>query len=225
MFCSCQPVHLRKASMLLLFTCAMLAGCTPVQESRWRLYNEDGVLLFAKGDYRNALDSFNAALTLSPQDPVIIYNAGQCYDRLGDTKKAEQYYTHCLQTDPKHADAHLAMISLVYRTGREKAADQQIVDWFQQDPKSADPYVADAWRLRREKNYPAAQGRLQDALGIDPQNRRALTEMAVLYELMGRPDRSRVLYERILTREPQQLEIAVKLKQLKDKDVQRPLPD
>ena len=208
--------------------CLMLvafAGCTSADEERWRLYNENGVQAFAQGNYRDALDNFDLAITHRSQDPVLLYNAGQCYDRLGDLKKAEQYYAYCIQLNPKHGDAHLSQIELYYRTGRASDANLKIQDWLKQEPKSADPYVADAWRLRQEKAYPLAQARLQQALSIDAHNRRALTELATLYEIQGMPDRAYVQYERILTGEPRQVEIAGHLEQLKVQGVSRPLPD
>jgi tetratricopeptide (TPR) repeat protein len=212
---------------LLLFAALIIgsAGCVSTNDERWRLINEDGVQQFAKGNYRDALDSFDYALTLHAQDPVLIYNAAQCYDRLGDFKKAEELYAYCLQRDAKHGDARLALVSVKYRTNRVAEANQLIQVWLQQDPQSADGYVADAWRLRQEKAYPQANVRLQEALSLEPRNRRALTELAILYELQGMPDRSRVLYEWILQREPQQIEIAERLEQLKAKGVQRPLPN
>ena len=204
---------------------ALLAGCTAASDDRWRLFNEDGVQLFAKGNYRDALDSFDYALTLRPNDPVLLYNSGQCYERLGDVKKAEQFYTYCLERDRKYGDARLALVSLKYRTGRIQEANQQIQDWLREAPPSADAYVADAWRLRQERAYPAAQARLHEALSLEPNNRRALTELAILYEIQGMPDRALVLYERILLREPDQIEIAERLEQLKARGVKRPLPN
>ncbi|MBI2807218.1 MAG: tetratricopeptide repeat protein [Planctomycetes bacterium] len=202
-----------------------LAGCMSAPSDRWMMYNEDGVQLFAKGDYRNALDSFDYALTFRPQDPVLIYNAAQCYDRLGDTKHAEELYGYCIQRDPKHGDARLALVSLKYRTGRAVEANQQILEWLQKDPNAADGYVADAWRLRQEKAYPLAQRRLQQALSLDGQNRLARTEMAILYELQGMPERSLVLYQEILARDPNQLEIAERAEKLRARGVRPPLPN
>ena len=212
----------------LIFCVALLlgsAGCATSNDERWRLFNQDGIELFAKGNYRDALDSFDYALTLHAQDPVLIYNAAQCHDRLGDFKKAEDLYAYCLQRDAKHGDARLALVSLKYRTNRVAEANQLIQDWLAQDPQSAGGYVADAWRLRQEKAYPQATVRLQQALSLDPHNRQAMTELAILYELQGMPERSRVLYERILQREPNQIEIAERLAQLKAKGVERPLPN
>ena len=65
-----------------------------------------------------------------------------------------------------------------------------IQDWLKEDPTSADPIVADAWRLRREKNIPLAQARLEEALAVDMNNRPALTEMAILWESQGIPERA-----------------------------------
>lgn len=215
---------LPKSISLGLTLALTLASCATVDEDRWRQINEDGVLLFSKGQYAQALDSFDYALTLRADDPVLLFNMAQCYDRLGNAKNAEQYYAACLQRDPKHADARLSLIMLKYRTGRAPEANAMIQEWLKQQPDSADPYVADAWRYRQEKNLPLAQARLQEALSKDLHNRRALTELAILEEMRGMPDRAYVEYERILEREPNQIEIRERLEVLKTKGVKRPLP-
>jgi Tfp pilus assembly protein PilF len=203
-----------------------LAGCAATfdGEERWRIFNDEGVKLFSRREYRQALENFDYALTLHSQDSILIFNIAQCYDRLGDATRAEQYYASCLQHDPKHADAQLALIEIRFRAGKTADANKMIQDWLKEDPTSADPIVADAWRLRREKNMPLAQARLEDALAVDMNNRRALTEMAILWESQGMPDRAYVLYERILERDPKQDAIRDRLEQLKAKGVKRPLP-
>lgn len=211
--------------ILLLLLTFGLTGCTSTGDDRWRMFNEDGVQQFAKGNYRDALESFDYAMTFRPQDPVLIYNVAQCHDRLGDIKKAEQLYAYCVQLDARQGDARLALISIQYRTGRAADANRTIEDWLKETPPSADAFVADAWRLRQERAYPSAQGRLQQALALEPNNRRALTELAILNELQSMPDRSLVLYERILAREPNHIEIAERLEQLRAKGVKRAMPN
>ncbi len=202
-----------------------LAGCVSADPERWREINEEGVRLFTQRDYRHALECFEYAQILHSQDPVLIFNMARCYDRLGDATRAEQYYASCLQHDPKHADARLALLELRFRAGKTAEANQMIQDWLKEDPTSADPIVADAWRLRREKNLPAAQARLEEALAVDMNNRRASTEMAILLESQGMHDRAYVLYERILERDPNQEAIRARLDDLKAKGVKRPLPN
>jgi tetratricopeptide (TPR) repeat protein len=213
---------MRKTLALLLFA---TASCTSTDQNHWRLINDEGVALFGKGAYREALENFDYALVLHAGDPVLLFNCAQCYERLGQDKSAEQYYVACLKSDPKNGDAHLAVVMLKYRTGRVGEACQDIRAWLTQAPNSADALVADAWRLRQEKNYPQAQGRLQEALSRDLDNRRALTELAILDELQGMPDRAFVQYERIIERDPSQVEIRERLELLKTKGVKRPLPN
>jgi tetratricopeptide (TPR) repeat protein len=209
------------------FFLLMLAtvGCVTTADQRVKEFNDDGVHMFGRGDYAAARDSFEAALTLTPQDPNLFYNLGQCYDRMGDWRKAEQYYLTCLQVAPANGDARAAQVSLLYRTHRTQEADRMIQDWLEQQPKLADAYVLDAWRLRQEKALPQAQGRLQQALALEPSNRRALVEMGIVYENLGMPERGLALYERALLVDPHQPEIAQRVADMRAKGIQRPLPD
>ncbi len=84
------------SAMLIGLALAFSGGCTTVGEDRARLFNEDGVLLFGQGDYTGALDTFDLALTLRPQDPTLLFNVAECYDRLGDVQHAEKFYGSCL---------------------------------------------------------------------------------------------------------------------------------
>jgi Tfp pilus assembly protein PilF len=213
------------APALAVFLSLALAGCQAPDDDRARLFNEDGVHLFTQGDYAAALDSFDLAVTLRPQDANLLFNIGECYDRLGDAKLAEKYYGSCLMRAPKHGDARMALVELQYRTAQKAQADALIEQWLAQDPKSSDAFVLDAWRLRQAKAYPEAQGRLQQALDADPRNRRALAELAALYETTGNPQRAFVLYERILDRDPGQAPIAQRLDVLRLQGVSRPRPD
>jgi tetratricopeptide (TPR) repeat protein len=203
----------------------MLPGCITAADQRVKDFNEDGVALFARGDFAAARESFEAALDLTPQDTGLLYNLGQCYDRMGDWRKAEQYYLTCLEAAPTHGDARQAHTALLYRTGRVPEANRAIVDWLEEQPSRADAYVLDAWRLRQEKALPQAQGRLQQALALEPKNRRALVEMGIVYEMMGMPERALALYERALQVDPRQSEVADRVQLMRARGIQRPLPD
>jgi tetratricopeptide (TPR) repeat protein len=202
-----------------------IVGCVSAVDERAKLFNDDGVSMFAHGDFNGARENFELALTLTPQDPGLLYNLGQCYDRLGKWQTAEEYYLSCLQVAPKHGDARQAQTSILYRTGRSQEGNRMILEWLEQNPKLADAFVLDAWRLRQEKALPLAQGRLQQALALEPNNRRALVELGIVYEMMNMPERALSLYERSLMVDPNQPEIAARVDQMRAKGIQRPLPD
>jgi Tfp pilus assembly protein PilF len=213
------------AAILVGLALAVSAGCVSTVDERARDLNDDGVHLFAQGNYAAALDSFDLALTFRPQDSTLMFNVAECADRLGDVKTAEKYYGSCLLRAPKHGDARLALVALLHRTDRQAEADRLIDEWLAQDGQSADAFVLDGWRKLQAKQYPEANGRFQQALDIEPHNRRALAELAYMYESTGMPQRAYALYERILEFEPQQAHIAQKLEQLRAKGISRPLPD
>jgi Flp pilus assembly protein TadD len=206
----------------LLFSAS---GCQTTDHDRFNHFNSDGIHRFQQGDYQGARESFEEALKLKPEDPNLVYDIGQCFDRQGDKVQAEKYYRQCLEKVDNHAECRHALAVLLYRSGRQAEAEKMIQDWLLRAPELAGPYAEDGWRLRQEKAYPQARARLQQALHIDPHCVRALVELGILYEQLDLSDRAVVLYERALARNPNQPEIAERLAFLRQHQVGRPRPD
>jgi Flp pilus assembly protein TadD len=202
-----------------------LGGCAALEVDRAREYNEDGVLLYEGGEYGHALESFRMALALRPKDPGLVYNIGQCYDRMGDVARAEQTYAECLKLDPNHAACRHALVVLQVRQGRRDEATRAVQEWLAREPKLPAPYVEDAWLCEQLGDLPRAERCLQQALEQSPSDAHALTELAVLNEKLQRPDRALVLYERSLEEEPHQPDVAERLRRLRSQGVQPPRPD
>src|SRR5262249_58945951 len=93
-------------------------GCVTENQERFKQYTEDGVHLFQRGDYVGARDHFEVALTLQPKDANLLYNLGQCHDRLGQPERTESYYQQCLQLASNHAECRHALAVLLYPRGR-----------------------------------------------------------------------------------------------------------
>jgi Tfp pilus assembly protein PilF len=202
-----------------------LAGCQTADQDRARLFNEDGIYLYERGNYGPARESFEVALGFQPQDAGLLYNVGQCYDRENNPATAEAFYQRCLAQDANHAPCRHALTLLLYRTGRREEADRRIEDWLAREPKRADAYVEDGWRLRQNGDLQHAQGRLQQALDLERNNVRALTEMALLFEVLELPERAAFLYQQALNQDPRQPAVAERLDLLRFKKVGKPLPD
>jgi len=219
-----RTILLRLPMMAGLMSLAL--GCAVTTDERMKMFNDDGVSMFGQGRYREAIESFEVAATLAPQDPHILFNMGQAYDRLGEAKKAETYYNECLARDKNHAEARHALANLYYKTGRADQGNKMIDDWLNQEGGPvADGYVLDAWRLRQEKDLPRAMERLQRAVSMEPRNPRALIEMGIAFEMMNMPDRSLVLYERAAAIQPTNTDVRDRIETLKSKGVKRALLD
>jgi Flp pilus assembly protein TadD len=201
------------------------AGCVSTDDQRLRDYDDDGVFLFQRGAYADARESFQAALALKPADPNLLYNVGQCWDRLGQTDKAEQSYRECLHQAPGHAEANHALAALLVHHQRRSEADQLVADWLRREPKSAAAYAEYGWLCGQDKDYPKAIAACQHAYELDPHDVHALNEMGQLYESLNRPDRALAMYQRSLEYQPKQDEVGLRVSRLKAQGAGQPRPD
>lgn len=202
-----------------------VGGCTTTEQEKADRLNADGVYLYKQGEYARALNSFQLALSLRPEDPGIHYNIGQCFAQLGDPAKAEHHYRVCLAKDARNAECRHELIRLLLLQGRRREADEMIQTWLTSRPDSADPYVADAWRHYQDGDLLKAQARLQQALNRDPHHVRGLMQLGMLYEVERRPERALALYEKALRRAPDHPFLRQRVAALVAKGVKTPLPD
>jgi tetratricopeptide (TPR) repeat protein len=202
-----------------------LSSCVSPNEERVRDYNQDGVYLYERGNYRDASESFRAALTLRPEDPGLYYNLAECYNHLGNAAQAEHYYQECIKREPNHVACRHALVVLLVNGNRRPEAVRLVEDWLTHEPRLAAAYAEDGWLAHQAGDLPRAQARLQQALGFDPHDARALTELALVYEAMNRPDRALVLYERVLERDAGQAEVTRRVNFLLAKGVRAPRPE
>ncbi len=202
-----------------------ISACADPAQERLSEYNRDGLLLYSKGSYDHARETFEAALALKPGDPNILYNLGRCYERLGQAVLAEARYNDCLRVAPDHAECHHALVVLLAETGRRDEAVRSAEAWLTARPDLAAPYAVDGWLWHQFGDLPRAQGRLQQALEHDSRDTHALNELALVYEDMHRPDRAAALYERSLDYRPDQPDVKARLASLRAAGAGVPRPD
>ena len=204
---------------------SVAAGCALTDPERLRDYNDDGVRLFQRGDYNDARESFQAALALKPGDSTLLYNVGECQDRLGQVDAAEKTYRECLHQSPNHADCIHALDALLVRQQRRPEAGQLVDDWLQRDPRSASAYAEYGWLCACDKDYPKALSACQHAYELDSHDVHVLNELGQLFESLSRTDRALEMYKRSLVYQPDQHEVVLCVSRLKAQGAGRPHPD
>lgn len=213
--------------MLRPWWAAMLVvavGCTTTVQEKVRDYNADGLQLFHAGKYVEARETFQAALQIAPEDTTLRFNLAQCYERMGDVKKAEGLYAECVQRSPNHPESRQALCTLMVRQGRRDEAAKMVEAWLAKEPKLSDPYVLDGWLWNQAGNLPRAHARFQQAVQLEPGNPRALNELAITYEAMSYPDRALVLYEQSLAVQPNQPTVVDRVNRLRGQGIKPPRP-
>ena len=215
---------MRRTTYVLGFT-MILAGCATPEEDRARVSTEDGLRLYQQGNFAAAQQDFQTALQFRPGDADLVYNIGQCYEHQNDLVRAEQTYGQCLRQSPDHVACHNALASLLIHQGRKPEVTRMVEDWLIHQPRLAAAYALDGWLWHQSGDLPRAQARLQQALELDPHDVTALTELALVYEDLHRPERAVVLYERVLALDARQPQVENRLHVLLAKGAGRPQPD
>ena len=211
--------------MRRMFVLLLLAGCAQTGQERLAELTTDGVHLYRQGAYRDARETFRAALALRPNDPDLLFDLARCDEKMGNQGEADKGYQECIRNAPNHAEARHAVVARLVATGRRDEASRQVSEWMRASPKLAGPYIEDGWLYAQERDLDPAWSRYQQAYTVDPRNPRLLAEMAAIHELRDRADRAFVLYERSLESDPDQPAIKAKIKELQAKGVSRPHPD
>ncbi|HET6611113.1 MAG TPA: hypothetical protein VFG83_03960 [Kofleriaceae bacterium] len=127
---------MRRTSLFLIVACAIFVSAAarpamaqekpaPADLKRARMHYGSGKALFARGDYQAAVEEFKTSYRLS-KNPVLLYNIGFTFDKLGNEDKAEFYYQMFVDQAPatapgiEEARARLAEMS---GTASEPAGD------------------------------------------------------------------------------------------------------
>jgi superkiller protein 3 len=155
-------------------------------------HNVDGVRNYQLGRYHDAIQDFQQALVLDPDDADAYYNLGATYFALGKynsdptlLSQAEGLYHQCLDIDPDHTECYRGLAALLVDTNRSESAFTLLKRWAGTSYHRADPRIELA-RLHEEfGDQQAAIQHLTEALHIDSSNARAWAALGRLREQRG----------------------------------------
>lgn len=214
-----------KHRFLVILVATALSSCTPAFQEKVHDLSRDGLSLYQGGNYQAARESFQTAFALQPNNFALLYNVGQCSEKLGELPAAEKAYLDCLQRMPDYSTARQALCVVLIKQGRAADARRVVDEWLAFEPGSASAYAADGWYWFQAGDLPRARERYQKALELDGSNLRALTDLGQVFETMGRPDRALALYEKALENHENQPELDKRAKLLRIQGVGQPRPD
>ena len=118
--------------------------------------NQKGIELGRSGKYEEAIETFNMALTINPENAEVWYNIGKTYSDLGDNEEALRSYNQALAINPDISEAWYNMGLILYEQGKYEdsleAFDKAIeIDPDDQDARDNRMIVAD--KISAENTY------------------------------------------------------------------------
>ena len=218
---------LRIVVMLIGAGLTMVSGCTNfVANSR----NANGVTLFQRGQYQDALAKFQEATYADPNNADGYYNLGATYHRLGGLRtqqdtlaRAETCYRQCLNEIPITATATAGSAVLLIEEGRSPEAFALIQTWAAQYPSLSEPRMELARLYSEFGNKEAATNTLADAVQRNPNDARQWAALGKVREETGNYSQALANYQRSLEINPGQADVAARVTALQSAIAQQPL--
>jgi tetratricopeptide (TPR) repeat protein len=198
----------------MAFTCALAGGCQMVANQQ----NSDGVKMFEQAYYQGAAQRFQQAVQNDPNNPDGYYNLARTYHQLGklhnqkaDLQQAESYYHQCLDKDPNHQDCYRGLAVLLAEQGRGADAFKLVEGWSARNPSVPGPKIELARLYEESGNKEMAKQQLIAAVDADPTSARALAALGKLREDSGETAQALANYQRSLSIDPYQPQLASRI--------------
>lgn len=166
-------------------------------------YVELGAAQYDRGRYDLALDAFDRAGELMPNNGTTLYLRGVALERLDRREEAIEALKQAIAADPLHREAYRELVSLLGELERDAEANDLLVMAEERVPDLA-PFL-DMLRsttLLRSGNYEAALRAADEALAGDPENPLSLALKGRVLHRMRRDEEAVPALQDALARAP-----------------------
>jgi Flp pilus assembly protein TadD len=161
-----------------------------------------GVKLSSQGRHAEAIDQFERALTIQPDDTKVLFALGNTASRLGMADAAQQFYRRVLTLDPCRTEAIVNLSNLLRSAGQFDTAIALLIPAVAREPKSPELHLTlgSAWREKGDADRATAH--YQAALVASPGYAPALANLADMLADAGNRESARTLYDKAIKTEP-----------------------
>ncbi len=104
---------------------------------QWEFHYNLGNYYLDRGDFQQAVASYETALKMEPQGVLIMVNQAMVYARMGENQKANDALQKALKVAPDNAAANFNMGLLKAEENDPKAAEQHLRRALKADPQMA----------------------------------------------------------------------------------------
>lgn len=171
------------------------------------------VKLFWLPDYRSAIDLFNEARDLSPENPRVERSLGEYYGRVGENEKAKDHFLMAISRKPNDIETYIGMGNIFLSEGNRQAAEQWYRDAMKVNFFETSPYsmIVSLYNTKKgiEENSAVIERYVDIAykLDVNPDTGNSLynflREVAMAYSTATEYDIATRYYERAIALKPE----------------------
>lgn len=153
-------------------------------------------------DRAGAVDAYQQASALNPQDAYPHVALGHLYEGGKDDKSAETEYKAAIAADPNSRDALALLSNLYVRENRAVEAESTLRDFLAKQPQSLNAHLQLARVLAAQKKHEDAVAEFESVLQRDPTDADALRGLAVSQMALKQYDKSVATLKVLLAKNP-----------------------
>jgi tetratricopeptide (TPR) repeat protein len=163
---------------------------------------EDGLRLSAENRHAEAIDRFERALRVSPNDPRVLFALGNTARALGLAKPAQEFFNRVLALEPGRIEALVNLANLLRAEGNFASACAILAPALTRNPDAPELWLTLGSVYREIGDWARAAEHYRAALALRPDYPPALGNLADLLADEGGIEEALELYGRVLAREP-----------------------
>jgi tetratricopeptide (TPR) repeat protein len=152
----------------------------------------------------DSIEHFKKAIELDPERAALpYYNLGRAYNRLGNSKEAENNFRAAIELRPMYQCAHYELGHLLHKSGKLDEARTAYEKAIAADPSYIDPMVS-LGRMLMENNKQDDEGIswMEQAMKINPTDDYPLAMLAAIYADRKEPDKALSYAKRAIALNP-----------------------
>jgi Tfp pilus assembly protein PilF len=162
----------------------------------------EGNELLAQGNYPAAVQQYQQAVAISPEEEDLHYNLAIALAKLGKTEDAKKHYEEALRIFPDYAEAHNNLGNLLMNEGKLEEATAHFREAIKGIPENASFHNNLGTAFARQGNVAEAMGRFEEAVKLSPTYVEARVNLANTFLANGRVEEAVVQLNEALRLRP-----------------------
>ncbi|POF33775.1 tetratricopeptide repeat protein [Roseibium marinum] len=167
-----------------------------------RVAKAHGACLIANGDFENAANCFELALSIDPDDTAACHDLGVANQATGNRETARLHFERALTLNPENMSTHEALAAILVEDGEFDDAIRHLQIALNANPEDANTIANFAAILMRVGALYDARVHFEKAYGIAPDNPNITVPLIHILQELGELGEAHMLAEKLYLRRP-----------------------